>query len=136
MIVIIMFTITMITLAEALRGSASVYAIKAADAAGAFVLVSVYPFIIIQEFPRRDSKPKKRSKKTRRYHVCVCLWCIIALFSRSLFLGLESPLGNLGIYVFSIVILICPSCCVIAVASFDVIRLDVCLSMHGALSCD
>ena len=54
---------------------------------------------LIQEFPRRDTKPKKRLQENRAIPcVLLSLMCIIALFSWSLLLGLESLLGNLGIW--------------------------------------
>ena len=55
----------------------------------------------IAEFPRRDSKPKTRLRESRAIS-CVLLsrMCAIALLSRSLFLGLESLLGSLGIVCF------------------------------------
>ena len=53
------------------------------------------PSSSIQEFPRRDSKPKKRLQENRATPcVLLLLMCIIALFSWSLCLGLESLLGN------------------------------------------
>ena len=50
----------------------------------------------IPTFPRRDSEPRKRLRESRAMP-CVLLssMCVIALFSRSLFSGLESLLGNL-----------------------------------------
>ena len=56
-------------------------------------------FVLIQEFPGRDSKPKKRLQENTAIPCVLLSWmCIsIALFSRSLFLGLESLLANLGI---------------------------------------
>ena len=53
---------------------------------------------IVQAFPRRDSKRKKRLQENGAIQcVLLCLMCMIALFSWSLFVGLESLLGNLGI---------------------------------------
>ena len=51
-----------------------------------------------EKFPRRDSRPKRRLRENIAMP-CVILYsmCIITVFSRSLFLGLESLLGNLGI---------------------------------------
>ena len=52
----------------------------------------------VQEFPRRDSKPKKRLHENGAIPcVMLSLMCIITLFSRSLFLGLGSLRGNSGI---------------------------------------
>ena len=53
---------------------------------------------LVPEFTRKDSKPKKGLQEHRA--IPCALWslmCIIALCSRSLFLGLESLLVNLGI---------------------------------------
>ena len=50
----------------------------------------------ISQFTRRDSENKKRLRESRAIPcVLLSLMCIIALFSRNLFLGLESLLGNL-----------------------------------------
>ena len=60
-------------------------------------------FLIIPKFPRRDSKPKKRLREHRAIiHIKDNNTNGIALFSRSLFLGLESLLGNSWICLISI----------------------------------
>ena len=55
------------------------------------------PMWTIQEFPRKNSKPKRRLQANRAIPCALlCVMRIITLLSWSLFLGLESLLGNLG----------------------------------------
>ena len=48
--------------------------------------------------PEETPNPRRDSKKTGRDHVYY--WCCMVLFSRGLFLGLESLLGDLGMILF------------------------------------
>ena len=58
----------------------------------------------IQEFPRRDSKPKKRLRENRAIiQIKDNNTHGIALFSRSLFLGLESLLGKSWMMCFGLI---------------------------------
>ena len=61
-----------------------------------YMCIYIYIYIYLSELPRRDSKIKKRLQETSAIpRVLLSLMCMIALFSRSLFWGLESLLEKL-----------------------------------------